>query len=92
MTSTGRGTSGDSQGKPYRVGFPDSSPPVDRSGWKFPVLDRALAVSDKIRKMAGQRGWKTVLDAVRQCEAAEEGFESLPQKVKQLILDAEKAR
>jgi hypothetical protein len=60
------------------------------SSQKFPLLDRALAVSDKIKKAAGQQGWKTVLNAVRKCETAGESFESLPEKVKQLILEAER--
>jgi hypothetical protein len=71
------------------VGFPNNDPPIDLSDCKFPLLDRALTVSDKIKKVAGQQGWMFVLNAVRKCEANGEGFDSLPPKVKELILEAE---
>ncbi len=81
--------SSDRPGIGYRVGFPSNEPTIDLSGWKFLLLDRVLAASDKIKELAGWDGWKMVLDAVRKCETAGEGFESLPEKVRQLIIEGE---
>lgn len=86
MNSKGRDTS---SAEPFRVGFPHNRPGPDLTDSEFPLLNRVLPLSEKIKKAAGQRGWKTVLNAVRKCETSGERFESLPEKVKQLIFEAE---
>jgi hypothetical protein len=86
MNSKDRDTSG---GEPYRAGFPHGDPPPDLTTSEFPLLNRVLPLEDKIKKAAGQLGWTAVLNAVREAEAAAEGFDSLPEKVRRLIEEAE---
>lgn len=87
MNSKGRDSS---RSKPFRVGFPNKRPPLEVPAGKFPLLDRVLPLSEKITNLFGQQCWISVLNAVKKCEAEGTGFDSLPEKVRQLIEDAER--
>jgi hypothetical protein len=71
------------------MNYAHGHPPPDLTTSEFPLLNRVLPLEDKIKKAAGQFGWTTVLNAVREAEAVAEGFDSLPEKVRQLIEEAE---
>jgi hypothetical protein len=78
-----------SRSEPYRVGFPHEQQPPKLNKKEFPLLDRILALTPKIKRIAGEQGWMTVLNAVRKSEAEGKGFEGLPRKVQKLIEEAE---
>jgi hypothetical protein len=86
MSSKGQDNSRTAE--PYRVGFPHNQSPPDLKEGEFPLLDRVLPLTEKIKKAVGQQGWLTVLNAVRKSEASGGGFEFLPKKIKKLILEA----